>query len=209
LRSYDSGTYGHNAVRSLDIEPDALLAAARRSKPDPDGIDPSDPEELSVTFFIPAPAEEIWNLVDDPRRRPEWDSSTASMEEAADGDAWIASFQPAPGAGAAARRWDRSVRVAQRDTPRLYEWMISWPSHGRPRAVHRLRLELNPKAGGTLARLNLAQEQSEGLRRVRQVLLGPISRRLAWLQLSRTASALARAVQQSKISDVRTDEPGR
>lgn len=185
-----------SAVRRLDVEPEALLTAARRVQAGPPRQELV-PRSLTVVFFVAAPPESVWGLADDPRRRPEWDSSIASVEEAADGQTWIAAYRPAAVLRGDPTRWACRLRVTERDKPKLHEWRISWPAHtGRPRAVHRLRLTLEPKDGGTMATLSLLREQAEGRRRLPSLSRSAVGRALAWLQLSRTASSLARASQQ-------------
>lgn len=152
--------------------------------------------------FAPAPPEEVWKLLADPCRMPEWEPSIGKVEDAPAankvGETWTAlarterpDGKPIPvKPGFIVQRVD----LVAFEEPRLIEWRFTYPEAQQANA-RCIRVELEPAAGGTQLRLALAWERSANRRR--RPFLGfvmrPVFRFVLWMQLSQLASGISRA----------------
>lgn len=204
-------------LRELVIEPSGLVEAIlARLGTSPDAVIakldeveqyPGHPSERvrgrdSLTgrgeAFIPASVSEVWRMLADPERIPEWEPSIGSVEPAA---------APAVGHMAAARteRSDgkrlrvkpelRRIRVepAELDTDRLVEWRFTFPDVPHANAK-RVRIALEAAAGGTQLRIVLAWERNVN-RRPSPVLrwfFGPLQRYAVWMQITQIGAGISR-----------------
>lgn len=188
----DQGGFVAAVLERLDTDPAQVLRAAEethsRNTPDSstDLID-EDVTSRSATYdvFIPAPREEVWALLDDPERRPEWDNAIVSMEAIGAGR-WTGRT-PAKLSGT---RWrvPRRVQVRQitlvaREEHRMLEWETAFP-HVRRRTKERTRVVLGDQPGGTQLCLSLFRPNARRF--------GPIARFLAAGELTRIATGVSR-----------------
>ncbi|MFV0432601.1 MAG: SRPBCC family protein [Leucobacter sp.] len=183
-----------------------------------------EPSTLSGTSesFAPAAAERVWDLLADPSRMPEWEPGTASVENAptqfdAELTAELTAAPAEPAEPTAGSSWiaharterpdGKPVRVKPRHrTSRVelialeprhaIEWRFTWPDAPGANA-RRVRVELEPAAGGTHLRLSLAWERNQARARSPFVplrrIMRPLHRFAIWMQLSQLGGSIGRA----------------
>ena len=161
-------------------------------------------EMLSGTSdaFAPASPEQVWSLLDSPARMSEWDPSVGRVEDppaaARIGDTWRAEARTERPDGVPIAVKPEFVRqqieLVARDEGRVLEWRITSPDAAQANA-RRVRIELEPAAGGTRLRLALAWERHPDRRRrpLRWFVLRPVMRVVLWMQLSQLGNAIGRA----------------
>lgn len=164
---------------------------------------PIRPGELSGSSeaFIPAAPDAVWAVLADPARMPEWEPSIGGVSNAPAairvGDTWAAHARTERPDGKPIRVKpafiDQVVELVAASDPHLIEWRFSYPDAPRANA-RRLRIQLEPAAGGTQLRIALAWERHPD--RARRPLLGllmrPVVRLVLWLQLSQLGSGISR-----------------
>lgn len=176
----------------------------------------TDPLAGTTEAFVPAPLAEVWALLSDPARMPEWQPSVASVsvhpEPAAGGSAeprasdergtiWSARATTTRPDGSELRVGEafRRLRVELllHDPERRITWRLAFPD--APQANTRaFDIRLATEAGGTRLRIDFAWERpAEGVRRralgpLLGVLLRPAHRLLVWVQLSQLVSSISR-----------------
>ncbi|TDP89050.1 ClpA/ClpB-like protein [Leucobacter luti] len=152
--------------------------------------------------FAPASPEQVWGLLTDPSRMPEWEPSIGHVEDAPAaikvGETWAAfarterpDGKPIP---VKLGFITQHVEVVALEVPRLIEWRLTYPE--TPRANARcIKVEIEPAAGGTQLRLALAWERNPN--RPRRSFLGfvmrPVFRLVLWIQLSQLGGGISRA----------------
>lgn len=152
--------------------------------------------------FVPASPDQVWELLTAPSRMPEWEPSIGSVEHppaaARMGDTWTG--------GARTERLDgkpipvkpgfitQQIELVTLDESRLIEWRFTYPEAPQANA-RRVRIELEPAAGGTQLRLALAWERNPNRPRRRFVgfIMRPIFRLVLWMQLSQLGNGISRA----------------
>lgn len=154
--------------------------------------------------FAPAPPEQVWALLADPSRTPEWDPFTGSVEDVpapvAVGAVWTARalMERPDGKPLRVKPEYRSARVelVASEEHHLLEWRYTWPDAPKANGK-RLRIELEPAAGGTQVRLSLAWERNPaGSRRPipgLRLLARPLHRFAMWVHLTQLGAAISRA----------------
>jgi hypothetical protein len=189
-----------DTLSRLRVDADDLrtrLADARRSVPGPT-LSHDDPNwrRVSCSAFAPTAAARVWDLVSDPRRRPEWDALTVSVVQI-DQHTWHlqAARVRADGRPARVSRRVRHCRLHLVDiVPGVsLEWETTWPLLRRP-VVHRLRICLNPVEGGTRIELHLRMARRRGWRGVLQAVPAALRRFMARQLLITQAAGIVRAV---------------
>ncbi|MGX1695975.1 SRPBCC family protein [Microbacterium keratanolyticum] len=149
--------------------------------------------------FIPAPVAEVWALVADPARLPEWDLNVAEVEPA-EGGPWVARTRTRTPDGKEVRlgqglEYQRVELLAQKDSSRV-EWRFRYPE--RPDLNTRLvALALEPAAGGTQLKISFAweltgQRPRRPLRMVTGWIMRPAMRFALWMQAAQVASSISR-----------------
>jgi uncharacterized protein YndB with AHSA1/START domain len=154
-----------------------------------------------IEAFVPAPVADVWDLLSDPARMPEWDALCARVERSGGADtatagaSWV-SVAPE-------RRPDgRPLRVRPRFTRRrvdtlaveteaLIAWRFSFPDAARSNPM-RVTIALTPAAGGTQLEIALAWRRSRGWRRVVGFPLRPLQRFAIWMQLTQISGGISR-----------------
>lgn len=158
----------------------------------------------SAESFVPALPERVWEMLDDPARFPEWEPSTGSVDDlpsqARVGSTWRARARTERPDGKPLRvkpEYRASlVEVTAREPQHLVEWRFAWPDAPGSN-TKRIRIELEPAAGGTQLRTSLVWERDPDrgprLRRVLRPLLRPVHRFAIWMQLTQLGGGISRA----------------
>lgn len=163
-----------------------------------------DPRSSSGTgeSHVPAPLDEVWNLLADPTRMPEWEYASGSVEdvpaELAVGSAWtVHALETAPDGKSMRVRPDRQnwrVELSALEPRRAIEWTTTWfdaPTSN----TRRVRIELEPSAGGTHLLISLAWQRKPGARRALPLVrwaMRPLVRAAIWLQISQLGASIGR-----------------
>ena len=156
----------------------------------------------SSEAFVPASPEQVWELLADPSRMPEWEPSLEHVGGAPAtmnvGEIRTVTARTARADGKAIRvKPDfitQHVELLAREEPRLIEWRFTFPEAPLSNA-RCIRVELEPAAGGTHLRLALAWERNPNRARrpIPGGLMRPLYRFALWLQLSQLGGGIARA----------------
>ncbi|MFT3876731.1 MAG: SRPBCC family protein [Propioniciclava sp.] len=204
----ESSGFIEEVLHRLGTTPGAVLArldeAERSSVKTPPA---AEPEPLSGTSesFVPAPVEQVWALLADPARMPEWEPGTGSVEDTPDqigvGATWLAHApQQRPDGkpvGVKPAFQTAMVEVTGLEDHRYLEWRFAWMD--APKAnTRRIRIELAPAPGGTQLRLRSAWELTSAparrpVRRVMGWVMRPLYRYALWMQCGQLTGAISRA----------------
>ncbi|MBK0422747.1 SRPBCC family protein [Leucobacter sp. CSA2] len=155
------------------------------------------------TAFVPASPAEVWGLLSHPERMPEWEPNTGLVEDlpekARPGAEWIAHARLSRPDGKPLkvredRRWSR-VELVDLAPESLIEWRFTWPESPNSNTM-RLRIGLEPAAGGTQLELTVQWERSPHAKapklRVLRGLARPLMRYAMWLQLMQLGGSIGR-----------------
>lgn len=213
-----------DVLRELLIEPSGLIddllqrlgtsraevsaALADQDRPEaPSKADPRWSRGAVVSraeAFVPADIEEVWALLADPARMPDWNPAVGSVAARANGDGLESTFGPAWWAFVRTHRPDgkelgvkeqyrrRLVTLVTVEQPRRIAWRTTFPDAKRANA-HLLEIELAPTVGGTQLQLVDSWTRRGGWRTVALWPLRPIQRFLTWVTLFQTAAGISRA----------------
>jgi len=145
--------------------------------------------------FVPAPVDEVWRLVADAERMPEWEPSVASVAATDEDTVWDARVRTEAPDGKRIRVKDayrrRRVELVEALDPVRVVWRIHLPD--APFAnPHTLTMDLSPAAGGTQLTLSSTWMRRQGWRRAVGLPLRPLQRFLVWLALFQIASGISR-----------------
>ena len=187
------GTSGAEVLRLLD---DAERYPARPQQA-------FDARTLSGTgeSYVPAPPTDVWRLLSSPERMPEWEPGAARAAdlpgEFAIGATWTmhaADIRPdgTPLRTSPKRRVSR-VELVDLQPNRMLEWVTSWPEWPGSN-TRRVRIELEPAAGGTRLLISQAWDRAADRRRLPVVgwLMSPLHRFAIWLQVSQLGASIGR-----------------
>jgi uncharacterized protein YndB with AHSA1/START domain len=193
-------------LHRLGSSPDAVLAcldeAERIPAPSSDLVSG---EALSGTteVFVPASVGEVWALLADPARMPEWDQALGSVDVSAlpsdprPGDHWEGRSRTSRPDGKPLNV--RPELLRQRIELRalvpgaLIEWRITYPDAQRANARN-IRIELTSAAGGAQLLIKFRWERHAG-RRPRPVLrsfMRPLIRIVIRMQISQLGAGISR-----------------
>ncbi|MGM7699833.1 Clp protease N-terminal domain-containing protein [Microbacterium sp. A84] len=144
--------------------------------------------------FVPAAIAEVWALVSDAERMPEWEPQSGTVE-AETADTWIVHSRTEYPDGKPAKIKEsfrrRRVTRAVALEPTSVVWLIEF--RDAPQAITRtLAIELSPAAGGTQVTLTSSWQRQGGWRRIVGFLLRSLQRFFVWLQLFQTGGAISR-----------------
>ena len=119
--------------------------------------------------FAPATVERVWELLADPLRMPVWDPTIGEVvieemqTEFHIGDSWTAHARTQRADGKPIRVKPefqaQNIELVARTGETLIEWRVTCPDAARANAK-RIRVELEPAAGGTQLRISLVWERS-------------------------------------------------
>lgn len=185
------------------IDPDALRAALAERRAAalpgrPTGFPDPDWSAYSHTGFAPAPVAEVWALVANPLRRPEWDPTIGTVELVAP-DVWETTAARTGPDGRPLRRrpdYDRAHhRLTAYEPETLVEWEVTLPDQrGTRSGRQRLTVRLRPETGGTTLELTLGWPRRTDRGRLRQTLLRPAHRAVATMTLVQYAASISRTL---------------
>lgn len=157
----------------------------------------------TMESFVPARVDEVWAMLADPHRMPEWFPGVAAVfdlpAEVAVGATWEATAAAENPDSADQRvgtdKQTQRVTLTAMHEPDRLAWECSWPS--LPRANRRqIAITLEPAAGGTHLLLKAAwmrQRPPRVWRLPLRWLLRPVYRFALWTQLSSLGAAIGRA----------------
>lgn len=156
--------------------------------------------------FVPAPIAEVWALLADPARMPEWEPSIARVDPpispggetpgpSAEGTTWVAHVRTERPDGkpmkikAAYHR--RQVELLTHEEPFRIGWRMSFPD--APQASpFTLEIELSAASGGTQLMLTTTRRRRGGWRWLAVLPLRPLQHFLLWLQVTHVGAAIGR-----------------
>ncbi|MGY1553191.1 SRPBCC family protein [Microbacterium sp. A588] len=144
--------------------------------------------------FVPAAIADVWELVSDAERMPEWEPQAGTVEvETA--DSWIVHSRTEYPDGKPAKVKEpfrrRRVTRAEALEPTSVVWSFVFPDAAHPN-LRTVWIELSPAAGGTQVTLTSSWQRRGGWRRIVGFLLSPLQRFFVWLQLFQTGGAISR-----------------
>ncbi len=190
----DEGSPARRLLEQAGVDADGVLAAALvaggPADPGPDREADARARTTTHTRTVAVPRADLWAVVSDPRRRPDWDDSVAVVRSLDDGsfetlDA-LARTLAAPGEPIEDPGLVSRHHVTARDDGRLIEWETRYPRRGH---TEWLRVELEDAGTGTRLTIRHAFSRTAGLRRL-------LSAVYAWttrLRLKLLAKAIAQA----------------
>lgn len=182
------------AVRDRLDEAERHSARAQRT------FDPGAPAGASESF-APASVARVWDLLADPARMPEWEPGTGSVENAPPsacaGSSWAtrALTERPDGKPLRVRPAYRTARVdvTAFEEGRLIEWRFTWPDAPKSNA-RRVRIELEPAAGGTRLLISAGWVRNPARRRMPLLrwAMRPLVRFTIWMQIAQLSGAISR-----------------
>lgn len=152
---------------------------------------------------VAAPVAEVWALLSDPARIPEWEPAIGRVDdlpdEVAPGAHWTAYVVETAPDGTPqrtnpARRRSR-IELVEIAPTRSIEWTMTWPD-ARDSNTRRMRIELEPAAGGTHLLICQAWERPADSRRrlgLPRWVMRPLHRFAIWLQITQVGASIGRA----------------
>lgn len=156
----------------------------------------------TAAAFVPAPIDDVWRLLSDASRLPDWDPTIGSVEDGAAatsaGQSWAARTHSTRRDGTPItvkpHVINQRVEVVKVDEPRFIEWRATYPDAARANA-RRTSIALEPAAGGTQLHIEYAwvRTSTSLVRRLLGLVLRPLQRFLIWIQLGQLRAGISRA----------------
>lgn len=154
----------------------------------------------SCEAFVPAPVEQVWELLANPSRMPEWDPiiGEVTLDETQMGDRWTVRARTQRSDGKPIRIkpefQTQDVQLVSCIDETMIEWRFTFPDSALADAKQ-IRIELEPAAGGTQLRISLKWERNSSRPSypIRGLLIRPLVRFGIWMQLSQLSGSLSRA----------------
>ncbi|MDR1187586.1 MAG: SRPBCC domain-containing protein [Bifidobacteriaceae bacterium] len=151
--------------------------------------------------FVPTDPAEVWALLADPARMPDWDPVAGSVDLPAEpsparpGATWSTRPPHSHPDGKPLRMREpyrrREVRLAVAEEPRRIAWSMRHPDAKHPNA-QRLEIDLAPAPGGTLLTATIRFWPRGGWRRAATWPLRPLRRLIMWVHLWNVAGGIGR-----------------
>ncbi|WP_105032983.1 SRPBCC family protein [Arthrobacter ruber] len=166
--------------------------------------------------FIPAPVDEVWALLSDPARVPEWEPAIGAIDGFTTGadlaPTHAKGTQPADGAGPAGGVWmahartthpdGRPLKVHEKFRRRTLEllqaehgnhvaWRFTYPDVDTRLPITMI-FDLAPTKGGTQLSTTMAWSTHQGWRSILSPVLHPLQRFLIWIRLFQISNAISR-----------------
>lgn len=157
----------------------------------------------STEAFVPAPVSEVWALLADPSRLPEWDQvigsveTTGALAEVRPGDRWEGrALTERPDGKPITIKPElrrQSVELRALEPQSLVEWSTTYPDMKLANA-RVTRIELTPTAGGTQLAITYGWERHPDRqpRPLLGFLMRPLTRFVIWMQLSQLSAGISR-----------------
>lgn len=153
---------------------------------------------VSVTSFVPAPAEDVWALISDPQRMPEWHPAVCRVDAtplSGTTHTWTGYAHATRPDGKPIRMKEKYVRRdierVSATPPTSVAWRMSMPNAPHT-VVRELNLDLTSAEGGTTLRLAEVTPPSRGWRRIVWAPLRPVRRFVSWLTLFQAGAGVSR-----------------
>lgn len=149
--------------------------------------------------FVPAPMAEVWALLADARRMPEWEPMTEDVDppvgSPSPGSSWttLGPRTSSNGKSLPAQTRRRTVELLIADEPAQIAWAFRFPDAPRSNSA-RLEIELSPAAGGTQLHLTWGWVRTRRRRPILGLVLRPLYRFFLWLQLQQISGGISRAL---------------
>ena len=150
--------------------------------------------------FVPAPMDEVWELLADPARIPEWEPSIGSIDntgqDPAPGMVWVGHTPRIRPDGkpvkAKPRFRRRSIEFVSADRPDGVAWSFGYPDvRGSNPVLTELTLRDTP--GGTQVQITRSWSRRRGWRGMVALPLRPLQKFIVWISLFQIGSAISRA----------------
>lgn len=154
----------------------------------------------STEVFVPAPAEEVWELLTDPAHVPTWEPSIGVIDlnahELTPVTNWTGfaptSYPDGKPTKIKPQFRRRSIELASSNRPRTVAWSFGYPDARRSNSMS-TEFTLANTTGGTQVHVVRSWSRRKGWRGAFTFPLRPIQKFLLWMSLSQTGSALSRA----------------
>ncbi|MDO5093177.1 MAG: SRPBCC domain-containing protein [Propionibacteriaceae bacterium] len=194
-------------LRRLGTSPGVVLTRLGDVEAIPRSPQPPNPEGgvwARSECFVPATPDEVWALLADPARMPEWEPGTGAVDgvpavlEA--GVSWVSHARLERPDGTTLRinpkrrtAWARLVDI---ERPLRIEWLFSWPDVPTSN-TRRVSIQLEPAADGTQLHLTSAWERGAKRSRLRALRwlfrpLRPLNRLAVRMQLAQLGVSISR-----------------
>lgn len=153
----------------------------------------------SIETFVPAPIDDVWNLLADPLRIPEWDLSVGVVNQTGQaptpGKIWegIAptSYPDGKPAKIKPQFRRRSIELVTTQPPGTIAWSFGFPDATRSSPVL-IEFTLTSTIGGTQVQILRSWSRPRGWRGLVTFPLRPVQKFLVWIALFQTGSAISR-----------------
>lgn len=192
-------------LHRLGTSPDVVLARLEEVTRHPARAQHSfGPGALSSSSegFVPADVAQVWALLCDPARMPEWEPGTGSVEgvpsRATIGSRWVSRARTEGPDGkpfdVKQERRRAVVELTDREEFSRIEWRFTWPDAPKSN-MRQVRVGLEPAAGGTQLSLSIAWvRRPDAPRRIPLLrwLLRPLHRFGMWMQLMQLSGSISR-----------------
>lgn len=154
----------------------------------------------SIEAFVPAPIDEVWTLLADPARIPDWEMSVGSIDDAVrdftPGTVWhgIAPAQRPDGKPLSVKPGfrRRGIELVSAHQPERIAWSFTYPDAPQSNAVL-TEFTLVNTTGGTQVRITKSWARRQGWRSLVAFPLRPIQKFIVWITLFQTGGAVSRA----------------
>ena len=154
----------------------------------------------SIETFVPAPIDDVWRLLADPARIPDWEMSVGSIDDV------VRDFTPGTvwNGIAPARRPDekpvnvkpgfrrRDIELVSAHQPERIAWSFAYPDAPHSSAVL-TEFTLVTTTGGTQMQITKSWSRRPGWRRLVAFPMRPIQKFIVWITLFQTGGAVSRA----------------
>lgn len=161
---------------------------------------PKDRIVSSTEIFVPAPVEEVWELLADPAHIPTWEPSIGIIDhnahELTQVTTWTG-FAPTsyPDGNPTTIKLQfrrRSIELTSENRHGTVEWSFGYPNARRSNSMS-TEFRLTNTTGGTQVNIIRSWSRRKGLRGALSFPLRPVQEFLLWTSLSQTGSTLSRA----------------
>lgn len=154
----------------------------------------------SIETFVPAPIDDVWKLLADPARIPDWEMSVGSIDDAAQdvtpGTVWhgVAPASRPDGKPVKVKPGfrRRDIELVSAHQPKRIAWSFTYPDAPHSNAVL-TEFTLVTTTGGTQMQITTSWSRRPGWRRLVAFPLRPIQKFLVWITLFQTGGAVSRA----------------
>ncbi|GAA1120948.1 SRPBCC family protein [Arthrobacter flavus] len=167
--------------------------------------------------FVPAPINDVWGLLSDPERIPEWDPMAGTVEptldETVSSPATAENHGSSGEAAKAGAAWTiyasmtypdgkplkvhekfrrRTLKVLHMTSPSRISWFLTYPDSITNPPMTRT-FELAPATGGTHLTITMTWAQRQGWQRLLGPVLLPLRRFLTWIMVTQIRDTISRA----------------